>query len=46
MFDHLRTIGFAVLFGIAAMAPAQADRAGLDFNDNAKTVKTPGSERK
>ena len=46
MFDDLRTIGFAVLFGIAAMAPAHADTPGLDFNDNAKTVKTPDADRK
>ena len=46
MFDSFSKIGFAVLFGIAAKAPAHAETPGLDFNDSAKTVKTPGSDRK
>ena len=46
VFDSFSKIGFAVLFGIAAKAPAHAETPGLDFNDSTKTVKSSGSDRK
>ena len=42
MFDHFRTIGFAVLLGTAAMAPVHADTPGPKFKLLAgETTKSP-----